>query len=149
MSKIKKIKLVNAKEISISSPDSFIVPPEELLNNLKIGSIVKVCDNRERFWVNIVRVKKNGYFNGKIDNFLMGNMMNEIIKEKTGKVLEDMDHNYGDIIEFHLDNIYDINTFDDEIDENSPEFKKYVKEVEKEYKKSLIRTGKYKKKNRK
>jgi|LakMenEpi03Aug12_release.lakeMendotaPanAssembly.Ray.scaffolds.fasta_scaffold3486103_1 hypothetical protein len=50
----KKIELMNAKYMNEQYPDTFYVPSDSELDNLKVGDIVKVCVNRERFWVEII-----------------------------------------------------------------------------------------------
>jgi len=47
--------LLDAKQQSIETPDTFEYPEEEL-KTLKEGDYVKVCHNEERFWVMLTKI---------------------------------------------------------------------------------------------
>lgn len=96
MKKIKKIKLVNAKSMSILHPDSFEYWEEEI-SKLQAGDIVKVCDKRERFWV-VVQSVIGDEIVARVDSYLLGDLLT---REKPSC-------NYGDLISFNRDNIYQV-----------------------------------------
>jgi hypothetical protein len=70
-------------------PDTFEAPTKEELDALKVGNIVKVSHNNERFWVTITAIDKD-IITGKVDNVL--------IRPQPFK--------YGDIIKFKKHHIY-------------------------------------------
>jgi hypothetical protein len=88
--KPKPIKLVNAAEMHRQYPDEFEVPSPDEIRALRKGDVVKVCNDRERFWV-LIESRNGDVFAGRVDSMLL-----------FGKV------RYGDRIEFHADNLYDI-----------------------------------------
>jgi hypothetical protein len=87
---MKPIKLVNAQEMARQHPDTFEVPSRAALSELREGDLVKVSNNAERFWLQIV-ARHGNVFVGRVDNLLL-----------FGRV------NYGDHIEFQACNVYDI-----------------------------------------
>jgi len=89
--KIFKIKLVNAQKMNKKYPATFQIPTKKKLKKITIGSIVKVCDEKERFWV-IVKEKTSNQLVGKIDNNLISKSI----------------YNRGDLIKFEEKHIYDI-----------------------------------------
>jgi hypothetical protein len=99
--KVFKPRLVNAKQMSIKHPDSFSYWEEDIAN-LKIGNIVKVCDDCERFWV-IVKAINGDNIVGEVNNGLIGNF-------DTGKLPP---YNFGDLIALKRENIYQV--WDDSI----------------------------------
>jgi len=62
--------LVNAKYMSEQYPETFDVPSDTELNNLKSGDLVKICVNRERFWVEIISINQDKILT-RIDNDLI------------------------------------------------------------------------------
>lgn len=87
--KPKPIALVDAQQMSRTFPE-FWVPPSCDLSKLQAGDLVKVCNDRERFWVQIVS-RRGSIFMGRIDNRLLYD-----------------GPNLDDLIEFHECNIYEI-----------------------------------------
>lgn len=83
---------VDAKEMHTQNPDTFSVPESKLLDALKVGDSVKICNKLERFWVSICSINGDK-ITGRVDSVL------ELNKDK---------YTYGDIVEFHKKNIYDI-----------------------------------------
>ena len=66
-------KLINAKEMSRKSPDTFewIDYSDELM----IGSYVKISNGKERFWVAIEEISKDkSLYVGKIDYMINNNL---------------------------------------------------------------------------
>ena len=95
--KIFKANLVDAEEMSTTYPDSFYYPLDDI-EKLKVGDIVKVCDDYERFWVIIEEIRDNGIFVGKVNNGLVG-----------GTLLGySAPYNFGDLIFLKKQNIYEI-----------------------------------------
>lgn len=63
------------------------------LKDIAVGSIVKVSNGEERFWVTVKTIHNpNSYITGSISNELLG----------------DYGYDYGDVIGFYLNNILDI-----------------------------------------
>jgi len=88
---IKQIKLVDAQKMKSKYPETFWTPSDSELSDIKIGDIVKVCDDHERFWV-IIESISNKEFIGVVDNSLLRD-----------------DIRCGDYIKFERRHIYDIN----------------------------------------
>jgi hypothetical protein len=65
-----KIQFTDAYEIHKENPTTFEIPTEEEINSIKIGSFIKVCAGRERFWVKVSKIEDNVY-QGNINNHLM------------------------------------------------------------------------------
>jgi hypothetical protein len=82
---------VDAQEMARQHPDTFALPTPAELRKLEPGDIVKVCNKMERFWVEIVG-RDGQLFLGSVDNYL----------DPAGPI------NYGDLIEFHACNVYEI-----------------------------------------
>lgn len=92
MNKAKKVVgFVNAQEMAKKHPDTFEVPSLEELNNIKKGDTVKVCENGERFWVNITHIEGDS-IKGIVDNNLVCYHS----------------FNFRDTIDFKKENIYSI-----------------------------------------
>ena len=81
---------VNAQQAHEEKPDEFWAPSKDELDKIIPGSIVKVCDHFERFWVLITAVDGETLV-GTVDNAL------------TGTGLE-----YGDTINIEKKHIYQI-----------------------------------------
>ena len=77
--------------LNIKSDDWVNCNEVQNLSNLQIGSIVKIANNYERFWVKIIDYKDT-YLLGKIDNYLTFNFL----------------YDYQDIVIFEKNNILDI-----------------------------------------
>lgn len=94
---------VNAQLMHIEHTETFEVPTNDELANIKEGSFVKVCAdysnivshgiNSERFWVNVIFVDGDE-IHGKVDNDLIGTACHGL--------------SYGDIIKFKKCNVYAI-----------------------------------------
>lgn len=70
------------------------VPSKKEITNLVSGDYVKVCNENERFWVQIVEKKTRGYF--------VGIVMNKLVFYTT--------YTIGDLVQFHSRHIYAIKT---------------------------------------
>ena len=68
---MQNLQFVDAQQMHKEHPDTFDVPSQDELDNLKIDDSVKVCANHaERFWVTITEI--NGEkITGLIDNDLL------------------------------------------------------------------------------
>jgi hypothetical protein len=80
--------LVNAVAMSRVHPKTFSVPDTAAVGK---GTIVKVSDDEERFWVEVT---------DRCGDVLTGLVRNEIVC--SGSL------DYGDVIQFHVDNVYSI-----------------------------------------
>ena len=61
---------LDAQEQHKLHPDTFEVPSDITLSELNLGQWVKICDNKERFWVEVKDV--NGEkITGRVDNDLV------------------------------------------------------------------------------
>ena len=49
---------------------TFWAPGTKELEDLKVGHFVKVCDNEERFWIEITKINKDK-LEGRVDNDLV------------------------------------------------------------------------------
>ena len=88
-------KLMSAEDQAKKYPYSFFKPSEEFLLHLEIGDIVKLCNGEERFWVVLTSVNHDlDYYEGEINNPLVS---------KHG-------YDYGDLIAFKRENIYQAKT---------------------------------------
>lgn len=90
MKKIKTPMLVNAVEMNHAHPETFQLPDVEEIESLTEGSLVKVSDNQERFWVEIVR-RQNDVLVGRVDNHLFSRKLK-----------------YNDLIQFCTANVYQV-----------------------------------------
>jgi hypothetical protein len=61
---------LDAQEMNRKHPDTFEVPPEEILNGLVVGDYVQVAENRERFWVELIEIFDTE-LSGRVDNDLV------------------------------------------------------------------------------
>jgi len=86
---------INVKIINQHNPDTFEIPTNKELDEIKNGYSVKISNGLERFWVSIIEVKKL-YLIGKIDN----------------KLVHCHNYNYGNYVMFEKHNIYDIHDFE-------------------------------------
>jgi hypothetical protein len=88
---------IDAQQIAKSNPNCFQVPSEYDLNNIKSSDTVKICNGKERFYVLVKKVYKNGNIVGFVNNMLYYNSA----------------YNYNDLVIFHKKNIYNIHTLED------------------------------------
>lgn len=82
---------IDAQEMAQLHPDTFEAPSTEELNQIKEGSIVKICNGEERFWTTVIKIDKSKV-TAAVDNQLLG----------------DYDYDFGDVIEFEKRHIYSI-----------------------------------------
>jgi len=82
---------INVKIINNYHSDTFEIPTELELNNIKKGYSVKISNGLERFWVSVIDIKEF-YIIGKIDN----------------KLVHNDNYDYGNFVMFDQSNIYDI-----------------------------------------
>ena len=73
--------------------DTFYAPKRRDLEKVKKGSVVKICDGKERFWVRVENQK---------DNLFLGTIQNNLLLST---------YTYGDMIAFEKKNIYDISCY--------------------------------------
>lgn len=86
------IQLVDAQQMAKTYPKTFSAPDMQDLDGVKVGDSVKICvNNKERLWVQVTEILGSN-LKGTIDN-------NPIVID---------DVNYGDVINFKKENIYDI-----------------------------------------
>lgn len=81
---------MDAQAMARETPDTFEAPGTNELNSIKPGSLVKVCDGQERFWV-IVRGVKGNTISGEVDNELLGGQ-----------------YALGELISFEKRNVYQV-----------------------------------------
>ncbi|GAL57844.1 hypothetical protein EV102420_08_03070 [Pseudescherichia vulneris NBRC 102420] len=84
-----KLRFMNAQRMARLHPETFLVYDYDELSLLKPGHLVKVCSNRERFWVVITNVEGKR-FTGTVANNLVFN-----------------DIAYGETVQFTMTNIFD------------------------------------------
>ena len=94
---------VDAKKLSKQYPEKFDIPEDNEIIKIVIGDFVKICNGKERFWVEVTEIK---------DDYLLGRIDNEIF---TG-----LDYKKNSIIMFERKNIYDIHDVD--LKNNAKEF---------------------------
>ena len=82
---------INVKIINNYHSDTFEIPTEIELNDIKKGYSVKISNGLERFWVSVIDIKEF-YIIGKIDN----------------KLVHNDNYDYGNFVMFDQSNIYDI-----------------------------------------
>lgn len=89
--KMVKLEFVDAQEMHKLHPKTFLAPTIRELRSVKVGSFVKICAGRERFWVIVYEI--NG------DN-LRGVINNELLCTK--------EHGLGfeSVVHFELKNVY-------------------------------------------
>ncbi len=63
-------KFLDAQQKSIEHPHTFFVPSKRKLESIKPDQNVKVCENKERFWVEVTEI--NGHkITGRVNNDLV------------------------------------------------------------------------------
>ena len=77
--------------INIHSDDWLLNNNSQFIGDLKLGEKVKIANNLEKFWVQIIEINNN-YIIGKIDNYLTYNS----------------EYDYQDIVIFEKENILEI-----------------------------------------
>tara|TARA_B100000902_G_scaffold399457_1_gene470395 strand:+ start:4923 stop:5294 length:372 start_codon:yes stop_codon:yes gene_type:complete len=82
---------INVKIINNYHSNTFEIPTEIELNDIKNGYSVKISNGLERFWVSVIDIKEY-YIIGKVDN----------------KLVHNNNYDYGSFVMFEKDNIYDI-----------------------------------------
>lgn len=89
-----KLNLLNAQQMNKEHPKTFEVPSDKELRKIKVGDIVKICDDDagERFWVEIKAIETNS---GK----LIGSIANNLIRSKA---------NANDKVLFERENVLSI-----------------------------------------
>jgi hypothetical protein len=86
---------LDAQQGHNKNPNTFWIPSQEEINNLRVGNYVKICENKERFWVELTLVDLDG---GK----LVGRVDNDLVHSHSFK--------YNDIIKFEKKNVMGIMT---------------------------------------
>ena len=66
------MEFVNAQEQHKKYPNTFSIPSDEELNNVKVDDFVKVCLNSERFWIKVVNITGDDII-GEVSNCLLFN----------------------------------------------------------------------------
>lgn len=61
---------LDAQQMNKENPDTFWAPNQEELDSLEPGLYVKICENKERFWVHLTEVDGDKLA-GRIDNDLV------------------------------------------------------------------------------
>ena len=61
---------LDAQEQNKKHPDTFEIPSEKTLDSLGIDQWVKICDNKERFWVEVLEIDGDK-ITGRVDNDLV------------------------------------------------------------------------------
>jgi len=87
--------LINAAEMGRAHPDTFYYAPKKVLDSIRPGDLIKVCDQSEfpeRFWVEVTKSDGNGLFVGRVDNYLF----------------PDKPYNFGTLIRFGVENVFDL-----------------------------------------
>ncbi|QIH33474.1 hypothetical protein [Sphingobacterium sp. DR205] len=87
---MKKIEFIDAQQMKQMHPDTFEVPDQNDLRELKVGDTVKVCAFKERFWAEITAIEGD-----KITATVENVLLTKFLK-------------YKDWIEFETRHIYDI-----------------------------------------
>ena len=87
--------LIDATEMADQHQSTFELPELEMLQEVDVDWVLKVCDGRERFWTSVVSIKK--------DNNIFDT---EITAKIDNRLLFSTEYNYGDIIKYKLRNVY-------------------------------------------
>lgn len=66
-----KLEFVDAQEMHRNHPNTFDVPNNNRLGQLKKGSYVKVSIGNERFWAQITEIKDLNHITAIVDNDLV------------------------------------------------------------------------------
>ena len=82
--------LINAAEMNRQHPDTFHRPGDHDLQAIGAGSMIKVCHESERFWVEVTR-RKGDVITGKVSNPLLFSPLE-----------------FGEKIRLHVDNIFEV-----------------------------------------
>ena len=88
-------KLIDAQKSAKDNPETFQVDTiDYLMDNVKINSLITVCDNNEKFWVIVKAIIEDDgdkFMIGEINNFLL---------------ISYDSYNCGDLIVLNYENIY-------------------------------------------
>ena len=84
---------VDVPQAHANYPDRFTKPASSLLEQVTIGTSVKVSNGQERFYVNVTQVDGDVII-GKVDN--------QLVIERP--------YNYGDLVQFTKTNVLDVHT---------------------------------------
>jgi hypothetical protein len=76
-----------------------LVEDKDLLEHLKVGGLVKVCNSKERFWIEIITVDKGCSLENPRLWTLHGEVRNDLLFEQP--------YNCGDIVSFQGRHVYD------------------------------------------
>lgn len=87
---LKKMNLQNAALMALEYPDTFSQPSISAIKKVRVGDLVKLSTEKERFWVVVSGFEGKKWF-GQISNKLIYS-----------------DVNVGDTVPFYKKNIYDI-----------------------------------------
>ena len=104
---------VDAQEMHRSHPATFHAPSAQQIREIEVGVAIKICNGEERFWTQVVSVKRKGkdpfrwLITAVVDNKLIG----------------EVDYDCGDLVQFEGRHVYDIDEVDevdetDEVDED-------------------------------
>lgn len=88
----KKIHFENAQELHKQHPATFYAPDAQSLEKIEAGDMVKVCVNKERFWVEVIAVSAGAITARVVNHPFIADLK------------------YGDIIKFQPTHVYDILT---------------------------------------
>ena len=86
-----KTYFVDAQEMAQLHPDTFESPTTEELNQIEEGTYVKVCNEHERFWMEVNNVDDN-----------------KITATVSNNLLGDYGYDFGDVVEFEKRHVYSI-----------------------------------------
>lgn len=95
---MKNVKVINLIDGIIRSIDSktFNIPPRKDRNSLRRGSWAKICDDLDRFWVNVETIITNE------DGIVyVGRISNHLVSGQT-------DYKFGDLVYFTPNNVIDL-----------------------------------------
>jgi len=96
MSSLSLVELIDATEMADQHQSTFELPELEMLQEVDVDWILKVCDGRERFWTSVIAIKidENNFFDTEITAKIDNNLMYST------------EYNYGDTIKYKLRNVY-------------------------------------------
>lgn len=89
--------LIDATEMADQYKSTFELPEIEMLQEVDVDWILKVCDGRERFWTSVVSIKRD---NNIFDTEITAKIDNHLVYSK--------EYNYGDTIKYKLRNVYSV-----------------------------------------
>lgn len=87
--------IVDAQEMAKQHPDTFEVPSDQELKDLKPGDFVKICVGNERFWVEVTEAQAHSpVIDGRVDNNLERTSEHGLV--------------YNDMIRFEKRHVYSV-----------------------------------------